>query len=203
MAWFRFNKKKKEEKRKAPQTAKEKVEENLFACKQNKNKLLDKRDEIRRRINETINTSYFVPGDWWYKELNYYNEIKALPNNKLLSEEIRNKCDEIVNDYNEEIKIIDVQIEHYDYLISTYLKTLDKIYQSKDDFRNMISELQKMRKLEKYDSALSDIKDTDTELLADEILQEEKYKGLKDEIETLAKDLDTFEEYVNQLKKLK
>lgn len=67
----------------------------------------------------------------------------------------------------------------------------------------MISELQKMRKLEKYDSALSDIKDTDTELLADEILQEEKYKGLKDEIETLAKDLDTFEEYVNQLKKLK
>jgi len=203
MSWFHSNKEEKKPEKKNSQSTKEKVEENIYACKRNKNKLLDRRDELKRRINSTINTSYFVPSAWWYTESKYFEEIKALANNQLLSEEIKNTCDDLVRKYNDELQIIEVQIEHYDFLLQSYIKSLDELYNTKDEFRSLMLDLQKMRALESANSALSKMKDDGNTLLAKELFHEEKFKDIKLEIETLGKDLDLFEEYINQLKLIK
>lgn len=204
MFWFNSNKKK-EKKRVEfiPQSTKQKVEENIYSCKRSKNKLLDKRDELKKRINGTINSTYYVPSALWYKEFEHYEKIQEIEQNNNLNSEIRSKCDEIITAYLNELKLIEVQIEHYDFLLSTYLKTLDKIYNSKDEFQVMLSDLQKMKQLENSNTILNQIKEESDELLVNELLQEEKYKDVKLEIDNLQKDLDLFEEYINQLKQLK
>lgn len=202
MFWFNFNKKDKKDEF-VPKSTKEKVEENILSCKQSKNKLLDRRDDLRKRINSAINSCYFVPSKWWYKEFKHYDKIVKLAKNKLLSSEIKTECDELVIAFKDEMQIIDVQIEHYDFLISSYSKTLDKISNSKDEYKIMLADLEKMKQLEKSKSTLNEIKDKDDQSLAKELIQEEKYKDIKQEIDNLQEDLELFEEYIKQLKKLK
>ncbi len=206
MSWFWQKKPSVTEKKQSielQESTKERVEAHIDACRKSKNELLDKRDSLSKLINSTINQTYFVPSEWWYKEYIYLNQIRILPQNSYLSEEILNKCDELIITFENELNIINIQIEHYDFLIESYSKTLAALNSSKYKFTKMVSELEKLRQLDNIDFSLNKSKDNNTELLANEILQEENLTQIQQEISDLQKNLMLFEEYINQLKLLR
>ncbi len=206
MSWF-WKKKlyfdEKQQKDDIQKSTKERVEIHISACKKNKNNLLDKRDSLCKLINSTINQVYFVPSEWWYKEYSYLNDIKKLPENSFLSDEILSKSEDLISSFEKELNIIDVQVEHYDFLIESYSRTLAALDSSKYKFSKMLSELDKLRQLDNIDFRLSKSKENSTELLADEILEEENLNVIQHEISELQKNLTYFEEYINQLKLLR
>jgi len=180
----------------------EKIEQNINECIKNKNHLLDKRDEAFKWINKTINSTFFVPVKWWYKEILFYNSIKELDDNKLLSAEIINQCDDLVLAYQNEMSILDVQIEHYDFLLDSYQKTLQVLTASKDEMKTLKEELQKIKLLDTANEKFSLFKQQETETLTKELIEEENLKQIKDELTNLQRDMKLFEEYIAQLKKI-
>jgi len=206
MGWFwqkKYDKRDKERKQELHDSTKERVEVHIYACKKDKNILLDKRDALFKLINSAINQTYFVPSEWWYKEYSHLSEIKNLPENSYLNEDILDRFNDLVVSFENELNVINIQIEHYDFLITSYTQTLAALNSSKHQFKQMMGELDKLRQLDTIDFTLSKNKDDGTELIASEILQQENLSEIQQEISELQKNLIFFEEYIKQLKQLR
>ncbi len=198
--WFKslFKKKKQE---KIELTISEKIDIAISKCKDDKLFLTNEIDEIKKWATDAIVKVYEIPNRYRYKEFEEYGSIKKERINKDVIYEVKQKCDEIVNGYLNQIKLRESKVKLLDSLLSEYENTQNKIYEAEQKLQNQIEAEEKIKELEKHSDRLYKMNEstTVTENYYDE---SSSLTNIKSELKSIEDDFEIKEEVQRQMKKL-
>ncbi len=99
------------------------ISENTLKIKKLNNEI----EQIKKWIAEVIHDNFHVLGDFWYEELAHFNEIKAAKENKEVDTETINKCEELIKEYQSQIKFRKTKVELTEMTIVKYEESKQKI----------------------------------------------------------------------------
>jgi len=122
------------------------IDKELIKNKEQIAKSINEIEQIKKWIAEVIHDHFYVPGDFWYEELTHFNEIKANKENLSIDKDIISKSDELIKEYQSQIKFRETKIELSE-------MTIVKYEESKQKIRNLDSkQITKQEKPEKKDA---------------------------------------------------
>ena len=161
-----------------------KLEASINQCTMGIKKAGDEMDQIRKWANEAIRSTFEVPNKFWYEELNKYNEIKALKENKEIDFKLIIKCDEITSAYLEQIKLREAKLNLYQSLIEKYQQNKAKMATFKKRHNDDIMSKSKLDALEEHRLRLEQMKTNpeNTESTVEESYQLEEFRKEADEV---------------------
>ncbi|RLD84351.1 MAG: hypothetical protein DRJ10_01470 [Bacteroidetes bacterium] len=84
-------------------------------------------EQIKKWTAEIIHDNFHVPGDFWYEELAHYNAIKENKENKSVEQEVITKSNELIKEYQSQIKFRETKKELNKMTITKYEETKQKI----------------------------------------------------------------------------
>lgn len=135
--------------------------------------------QIQKWMAELIQENFFVPGDYWYEELKYYEAIKQHKENANISTEKINQVNKLLGDYRTQICFREKKIELKKLMIDKY----NNAKQQLDDLSSGAIPVQgktELKTLEKHQNRIQKLNeeqnDLSTEQEQDEILQQLSYQ---------------------------
>jgi len=103
------------------------IENAISECKKEIVKSDIEIEQIKKWIAEIIHENFHVPGDFWYEELSHYTEIKADKENELVNTKVIIKSDELIKEYQSQIKFRETKKELSEMTILKYKESRQKI----------------------------------------------------------------------------
>ncbi|MEN8119985.1 MAG: hypothetical protein ABFS35_06550 [Bacteroidota bacterium] len=105
----------------------QKIEKAISNCKLEIEKSNTEIEQIKKWIAEIIHDNFHVPGDFWYEELTHYPEIKKNKENQSVAKETIIKSDELIKEYQSQIKFRETKKELNEMTIVKYQESKQKI----------------------------------------------------------------------------
>jgi hypothetical protein len=137
-----------------------KLENSILHCKDEIKKADEENDQIKKWAIEAITEVFQVPNRFWYDELEKYDEIKTLDDNRSLDLKVVHKCDEVVFGYLDQIKLRQAKVLLYNTLIEKYNGTKQKMEEIKKRGQDEANAREKLLALEKHSQRLDQLRNS-------------------------------------------
>ncbi len=138
----------------------EKLESSIAHCNNEIKKAGEENEQIKKWTLEAISQVFQVPNRFWYDELERYNEIKALDENRTIDGKVIRKCDEVVSGYLEQIRLRNARVLLYQTLIEKYSGTKQKMEMIKKRSDEESVSREKLLALEKHSQRLDQLRNS-------------------------------------------
>ncbi len=173
-----------------------KLEVSISNCKGEIKKAEDENDQIKKWAIEAIRDSFEVPQKFWYEELEMYQEICSLEENKSVDRLVLEKCDEVVQGYLDEMELRKAKIQLYESLIQKYETSKKKmlLIKKKKDDETMAQT--KLIALEKHSKRIEQMRE-DPENLPSHVEETTQLELMKEEINEVYTEYEINEEVRN------
>ena len=107
------------------------IEHGIAQCNEELKKADTEIAKISKWIAELIHENFHVPGDFWYEELKNYQAIKAAKENKSVNRKTVENCDNLIKEYQKQIKFRETKKELSQMTISKYADNKQKLLELK------------------------------------------------------------------------
>jgi len=178
-----------------------KLESSIENCKAEIKKADNDIDQLKKWAIEAIRECYEVPHNFWYEELNKYEEIKLLDVNKNVDNQVIIDCDDVVLGYREQIALREAKIKLYEGLIEKYQSGIDKINLIKNSKESETISRTKLEALEKHRRRLEQLQ-TDPENIGAHFDESAHLEQVKKEVDEVYEDFEISEEVRNHMLKI-
>lgn len=178
-----------------------KLEASIENCKAEIKKADNDVEQLKKWAIEAIRECYEVPHDFWYEELNKFEEIKLLDVNKNIDNQVIDDCDEVVDGYREQIALREAKIKLYEGLIEKYQAGIDKINLIRNSNENKTKALSKLQALEKHRLRLEQLQ-TDPENIGAHFDESAHLEQVKKEVDEVYEDFEISEEVRTHMLKI-
>ncbi len=88
-------------------------------------------DKLQKSIiklsGELVHSVFYVAGEFWYSELLYYDEIKNDAQNAEVDQNLKDKCNKLIDSYLKQFEIAEAKIKFYENVLSEYRKLEDRL----------------------------------------------------------------------------
>ncbi len=157
-------------------------------------------EQIKKWMAELIHESFFVPGDFWYEELKYYQEIKAHKENSNIPKEKVSEVDRLLADYRTQIHFREKKIELKKLMVEKFRDAEHQLSNLSDAGQNTVSAIG-VKAFEKHQNRLQKLNTAQNDL-SQEQEQDELLQKLMFHIEELIEDKQIDKEVKTFMKKL-
>jgi len=178
-----------------------KLESSIIQCNQEIKKAVEESDQIKKWAEEAILEVFQVPNKLWYSEIDRYEEIKQLEDNKSVDQKVVFKCDEVIFGYLEQIKLREAKIVLYNTLIQKYSVTKEKMERIKKKSDDEKLAQTKLQALEKHSQRIDLLKNS-PENLNDHIVGSNHLEIIKAEAKEVIDEFEISEEVKTELEEI-
>lgn len=158
-------------------------------------------DKINKWAVDAIHSTFKVPNNFWYEEINKYDEIKKLDINKELEHQLIEKCDQVINSYLSEIELRKKKILLLENLILKYKANKNKLIEIKKRKKREETLKSKLNNLESHSDKIKELRSASEENDL-HFKETEKLATLQKEINEVEEDFEIQEEVRNCLLEL-
>jgi hypothetical protein len=174
------------------------LENSIAHCNQEILKANEETEQIKKWAAEAILDIFHIPNRLWYSELESYDEIKLLEENRSVDHKVVIKCDEVIAGYIEQVKLRVTKIALYKTLIEKYTITKVKMERIKKRSDDELAIQLKLKALEKHSQRIDQLRNS-PENLNDHIEGSYQLEQLKNQARDVIEEFEISEEVKNSL----
>lgn len=200
MPWFKNIISGKNSDKEKKQKLLKKIELSISNCQTEIQKSEKEIEQIKKWMAELIHENFFVPGDFWYEELKYYQEIKAHKENSNIPKEKVSEVDRLLADYRTQIHFREKKIELKKLMIEKFRNAKHQLSNLSGTGQNTVSAIG-MKAFEKHQNRLQKLNTAQNDL-SQEQEQDELLQKLMFQIEELIENKQIDKEVKTFMKKL-
>jgi hypothetical protein len=201
MSWFKNIISGKNSDKEKKQKLLKKIEFSINNCQTEIQKAEKEIKQIRKWMAGLIHENFFVPGNFWYEELKYYQEIKAHKENSNIPKEKVSEIDRLLADYHTQIHFREKKIELKKLMIEKYHNAKQQLNSLEQNISQEIKNTHGLKTLEKHQNRIQKLNQTqyNSEQEQAEVLQQLIFqinelienKQIDEEVKAFMKKLNT------------
>ncbi|MCF6241268.1 MAG: hypothetical protein L3J74_07980 [Bacteroidales bacterium] len=178
MNWFKniFGLKHTNKDNKKKQFLLEKINSSINNCQTEIQKSEKEITQIKKWLAELIHENFFVPGDYWYEEIKYYDNIKNHKENSGISPDKINNINKLLEDYQTQIRFREKKIELKQLLLEKFQRAKQQLIKLESNHERNNLNAPELKTLEKHQSRIQKLNQLQNEISQeqeqDELLQQ-------------------------------
>jgi len=180
------------------------LDKNNLSIKECETNILENNEEIeniKKWIIEAIHEVFEVHNDFWYEEIDKYENIKKHKVNSKISKKVIKKCDKIISDYHAQIKIRKAKLNLYNILLNKFKETRERLLSIQEKNKREQKTNTKLEKLEKHSKRIENMIQK-TEEIEKHYTEKENLKNIEEEVENIIEEFEINEEVKLHMQKI-
>ncbi len=157
--------------------------------------------QIKKWMAELIHENFFVPGDYWYEEIKYFDKIKNHKENAQISVDKINNINKLIKDYQTQIRFREKKIELKQLMLEKFQKAKQQLIKTESSEEQSNFNVPELKTLEKHQNRIQKLNQSQNEI-AQEEEQDELLKQLMFQINELIENKQIDKEVKAFMKKL-
>lgn len=204
MSWYTniFKKKQLNKENKKKQSLLKRINASINNCQNEMQQSEKEIKKIKKWMAELIQENFFVPGDYWYEEIKYYNKIKMHKENSGISADKINKIDRLLKDYQTQIHFREKKIELKQLMLEKFQKAKQQLIELESSNKPNNLNTPELKTLEKHQNRIQKLNQTQNNNISQEQKQDELLQQLMFQINELIENKKIDEEVKTFMKKL-
>lgn len=197
MAWWRRKKKDDEQQMGLEQ----KISQAITKCDDEKKKTAGEISQLKQWANEVIQKVFEVPHQFYYTELEHFDEIKKLNNTQNISEVVFRKTNDVVQGYKNQIRIRESKIELCENLLEEYYQSLNDYRRLTDNMNHRSTDDLILQELEQHANRIKNM-NSSTDELEFSYEKTERLELIESDLKALEEEFKMKEEFHHQMNRV-
>ena len=157
--------------------------------------------QIKKWMAELIHENFFVPGDYWYEEIKYFDKIKNHKENSKIQENKINSINKLIEDYQIQIRFREKKMELKQLMLEKFKEAKQQMLELQSDNKKNNLNQPELKTLEKHQNRIQKLNQSQNEITQEEE-QDELLKQLMFQINELIENKQIDQEVKAFMKKL-
>ncbi len=157
--------------------------------------------QIKKWMAELIHENFFVPGDYWYEEIKYFDKIKNHKENSKIPEDKINSINKLIEDYQIQIRFREKKMELKQLMLEKFKEAKQQMLELQSDNKKNNLNQPELKTLEKHQNRIQKLNQSQNEITQEEE-QDELLKQLMFQINELIENKQIDQEVKAFMKKL-
>lgn len=159
------------------------------------------KNKIYRSAADLIHEVFDVPAEFWYEELANYERIRNDKRNDSVTTVLKQKCDELVLSYYEQLELVDSKLRFYKQLLAEYQQLRVNLMKS---LKKISAEREESALMEILESHKENIGKLHSEHFLDDrlFLNEQQFKLIREELDKTRDELRIKQQVSEEIRQL-